>query len=216
MSRNNDYTTCNLLDFAYFLKNYRLVSVDLSKQPKLKYPQKANFIGKLTWRTNLWSNNVFHHWQIRGSYFWVFAKFCKHLIKMETQKIVNLSDISQNEYSKLATKTKWYFIDGETKGTYLHPNPIKFLISSLEWSICDYSDAYILVTGNIAVIGANNYTKVAFKIVHHLENIKQKSMILLLIRQSMLILQCLCIIWLNTVIIILILYKAYGALKEIK
>ena len=48
MSRNNDYTTCNLLDFAYFLKNYRLVSVDLSKQPKLKYPQKANFIGKLT------------------------------------------------------------------------------------------------------------------------------------------------------------------------
>ena len=113
---------------------------------------------------------------------------------METQKIVNLSDISQNEYSKLATKAKWYFIDGETKGTYLHHNPIKLLISSLESSICDYSDAYILVTGNIAVIEANNYTKVALKIVHHLENIKQKSMILLLIRQSMLILQCLCII----------------------
>ena len=30
-------------------------------------------------------------------------------------------------------------------------------------SICDYSDAYILVTGNINVVGADNNTKVAFK-----------------------------------------------------
>ena len=30
MSNNNDYTTGNLLDFAYFIKNYRLVATDLS------------------------------------------------------------------------------------------------------------------------------------------------------------------------------------------
>ena len=30
-------------------------------------------------------------------------------------------------------------------------------------SICDYLDAYILVTGNINVAGGNNNTKVAFK-----------------------------------------------------
>ena len=30
-------------------------------------------------------------------------------------------------------------------------NEIKFLTSSLESSLCDYSDAYILVTGNINV-----------------------------------------------------------------
>ena len=42
-------------------------------------------------------------------------------------------------------------------------NPVKFLTSSLESSLCDYSDAYVLVTGNIAVVGANNNTKVAFK-----------------------------------------------------
>ena len=35
--------------------------------------------------------------------------------------------------------------------------------SSIESSLCDYSDAYVLVTGNIAVVGANNNTKVAFK-----------------------------------------------------
>ena len=58
---------------------------------------------------------------------------------------------------------KWYFIDSETKGSYLHHNPIKFLTGSLESSLCDYSDAYVLVTGNIAVAGADDNTKVAFK-----------------------------------------------------
>ena len=47
MSRNNDYTTGNLLDFAYFKKNYRLITIDLSMQTKLKDPQQINFIDKL-------------------------------------------------------------------------------------------------------------------------------------------------------------------------
>ena len=47
MSRNSDYTTSNLLDFAYFKKNCRLIVNDLSKQTKLKDPQQINFIGKL-------------------------------------------------------------------------------------------------------------------------------------------------------------------------
>ena len=81
---------------------------------------------------------------------------------METQKIVNLLNDSNNENSKFATK-KWYVIDSESKGVYSHENPIKFLTSSLESSLCDYSDAYVLVTGNIAVVGADNDTKVAFK-----------------------------------------------------
>ena len=38
MSKINDYTTGNLLDFAYFKENYRLIPVDLSKQTKLKDP----------------------------------------------------------------------------------------------------------------------------------------------------------------------------------
>ena len=47
MSRNNDYTTGNLLDFAYFKENYKLIAIDLSKQTKLKDPQQISFIGKL-------------------------------------------------------------------------------------------------------------------------------------------------------------------------
>ena len=47
MSNNNDYTTGNLLEFAYFKENCRLIAIDLSKQTKLKDPQQISFIGKL-------------------------------------------------------------------------------------------------------------------------------------------------------------------------
>ena len=68
----------------------------------------------------------------------------------------------ENEYSKFATK-KWYVIDSESKGVYSHENEIKFLTSSLESSLCDYSDAYILVTGNITATPNNAATQVVFK-----------------------------------------------------
>ena len=69
---------------------------------------------------------------------------------METQKNANLLSSSENEHSKFATKT-WYVNDAETKSGYSYENPIKFLTSSIESSLCDYFDAYILVTGNITV-----------------------------------------------------------------
>ena len=55
----------------------------------------------------------------------------------------------------------WQWIKSESN--YSHTNPIKFLTSSLESSLCDYSDEYVLVTGNITVIGCGDDTKVAFK-----------------------------------------------------
>ena len=73
---------------------------------------------------------------------------------MEAQKIVKLLNSSENEYSNFATK-KCYIIDSKSKGNYSHENPIKFLTNSLESSLCDYSDAYILVTGNITVTRRN-------------------------------------------------------------
>ena len=53
---------------------------------------------------------------------------------METQKIVNLSNNTDNKNSKFTTK-KWYVIDTESKGYYSHKNPIKFLLNSLESSL---------------------------------------------------------------------------------
>ena len=74
---------------------------------------------------------------------------------------------SNNENSKFATK-KWYVIDNISKGNYLPNNEVTFLTSSLESRFCDYSDPYILVTGNIAVTVDTKVcdkvdTKVAFK-----------------------------------------------------
>ena len=51
MSNINDYTTGNLLDFAYYKIKYRLIATDLSKQTKLKDLQHINFIGKLSKNT---------------------------------------------------------------------------------------------------------------------------------------------------------------------
>ena len=52
MCNNNDYTTGNLLDFAYYKKNCRLIAINLSKQTKLKGPQQINFIGKIEGQNN--------------------------------------------------------------------------------------------------------------------------------------------------------------------
>ena len=52
MSKNNEYKTGNLLDFAYFRENYRLITIDLSKQTTLKDSQQINFIGRLERQTH--------------------------------------------------------------------------------------------------------------------------------------------------------------------
>ena len=79
---------------------------------------------------------------------------------METQKLIGLLNDSSNEESKFATKM-WYVIDSQTtKGKYKQGDTIK--LETIKSSLCDYSDAFILVTGNITV-AANNDTDVTFK-----------------------------------------------------
>ena len=58
---------------------------------------------------------------------------------------------------------KWNIIESKSNSNYSRENPTKFLTKSIESSLCDYSDAYILVIGNINVAGGNNNTKAAFK-----------------------------------------------------
>ena len=50
MSKNNNYTTGDLLDSEYFSNHYKLIEIDLSKQIELEKPdlkQQINFIGKV-------------------------------------------------------------------------------------------------------------------------------------------------------------------------
>ena len=57
ISRNNEYTTGNLLDYDYFKKYYKLIAIDLSKQQVLQENedliQQTNFIGRLTEAANV-------------------------------------------------------------------------------------------------------------------------------------------------------------------
>ena len=57
ISRNNDNTTGNLLDYDYFKKYYKLIAIDLSKKQVLQENedviQQINFIGKLEEAANV-------------------------------------------------------------------------------------------------------------------------------------------------------------------
>ena len=47
MSKNNDYTMGNLLDYLYHQNYYKLIGIDLSRQTNTNIPQQINFTGKL-------------------------------------------------------------------------------------------------------------------------------------------------------------------------
>ena len=81
---------------------------------------------------------------------------------METQKIGNLLNDSDNESSIFATK-RWYIINDQNNGQYgKYDSTFKFekVITPF---LCDYSDAYILLTGNIKVADGDEDTEAAFK-----------------------------------------------------
>ena len=94
-----------------------------------------------------------------------------HNIIIEYQKIANLiDDNTLNQPSIFRTKN-WIEINDESRGAYNVNSQIKFKTTMLKSSLCDYSDAYILVKGtitvnNTAAAGAavnNTNKKVIFK-----------------------------------------------------
>ena len=85
---------------------------------------------------------------------------------MKYQRIVNLLDYTPNQPSKFRTKN--WAKRNDWQGKYNTNSQIKFKSSMLNSSLCDYSDAYILVKGTItvpntagaAVVASNGYKKV--------------------------------------------------------
>ena len=69
---------------------------------------------------------------------------------MEYQKIINLLDNTPNLPTKFMKKS-WIEINDESHGVYNIASQIKFKTSMVRSSLCDYSDAYILVKGTITV-----------------------------------------------------------------
>ena len=75
---------------------------------------------------------------------------------METQKIANLLGNANNQSSKFATR-KWYVINNQNSTNYGEENEdsttVKFETKVIKSNLCDYSDAYIAVAGNITAAG---------------------------------------------------------------
>ena len=57
ISKNDEYTTGNLLDYDYFKKFYKLIAIDLSKQQVLQENedliQRINFVGRIEEAANI-------------------------------------------------------------------------------------------------------------------------------------------------------------------
>ena len=75
---------------------------------------------------------------------------------MEYQKIINLLDNTPNHLSKSRTRN-WVKINDQSRGVY---NTNRFKTAMLKSSLCNYSDAYILVKGKITITGAGDDTAV--------------------------------------------------------
>ena len=74
---------------------------------------------------------------------------CNNII-IEYQKIINLLDNTQNQATKFRTKN-WVEINDQPGGTYSVNSQIQSKTSMLRSSLCDYNDAYILVSATITV-----------------------------------------------------------------
>ena len=71
---------------------------------------------------------------------------------MDHQKILNL--LNEENDSKIVTR-KWNIANDNSEASYGVGNEIIYNTEVLKSNLCEYSDAYILVTGNIAVIEDN-------------------------------------------------------------
>ena len=120
---------------------------------------------------------------------------------------------SDNENSRFATK-KWYIIDRESNGNYLQNDKTEFLTRSIESSLCDYSDTYILVTGNISVTPNNAATQVIFKNCAPFE--KCRTEINKTFIDGATHINITMPMYKLIEYIILILHEVYGSLKEMK
>ena len=74
---------------------------------------------------------------------------------MEYQKIANLIDGASDRPSKFRTKN-WIEMNDESRGTCNANSQINSKTTMLRSSLCDYSNAYILVKGKITITGAGD------------------------------------------------------------
>ena len=98
---------------------------------------------------------------------------------MEFQKIVNFLDTTSDDKDlpRFVTK-KWIEVYDQSGGNYNVNKEIRIKTSMLRSDLCDYSDAYIVVEGDILATEPDNakIKRWDLKTMHHLLTAFQKLM----------------------------------------
>ena len=72
--------------------------------------------------------------------------------------IMNIQNLEQGNWHVTTNQNNTDYGEGNKDST-----TIKFETKVIKYNLCDYSDAYIFVTGNITATAGDTNTRVAFK-----------------------------------------------------
>ena len=79
---------------------------------------------------------------------------------MEFQKIADFLDTTSDDKDLIGTFTKkWFEVYNQSEKNYNPNKKIKIKTSMLRSDLCDFSDAYIVVEGDITLEGDNDANK---------------------------------------------------------
>ena len=108
---------------------------------------------------------------------------------MEFQNVVNVLDTTSDDKDlPIFVTKKWIEVNDQSEKSYSPNKEIRIKTSTLRSDLCDFSDAYIAVEGDITLEGDNNANKeiktLHLKTMHHSSTAFQKLMSQRLIMQK--------------------------------
>ena len=118
-------------------------------------------------------NIVFYRWKAAKNYSKLFLDSL--IVTEDTKKHQKMSNLLTEQNNSKFYARKWNIVHDQSNANYDVGNRITYKTEVLESNLCDYNNAYILVNGDIAIIG-HEVTQIAFKDCAYLLNISQKLM----------------------------------------
>ena len=82
---------------------------------------------------------------------------------MKAQKVINLLEESQENELEYQIR-KFYIMNDQNNGQYQENTTIKYNTEVIKSLLCDYQNAFILLTCDMVVVNGDNNISVAFKL----------------------------------------------------
>ena len=143
LSRNDDFTTGNLLDFSYHQNYYKLIRIDLSRQTHTNIPQQIDFVKKLE------KDDC-------ATMFFIDEKEQKAILSFYWDFLIVIEQYNNGKSKtiKFIEWCKWFQISKKKIGNFYDNSKANY-DAVMKWSfksnLSDYNEAYILVKSIITV-----------------------------------------------------------------